>query len=162
VAAQLKPPVEEPAAAPTDEPAAPAPTDEPAAPAEPAGTLRIWADDTRAPILQDLADEVLAAYNLELVVELKAAIRDDFQVAAPLGEGPDIIVIAHDQAGTLVSNGLLAEVDLGDKAGDFAPKALEACTFDGSCTACPTPPRTWRSSTTPIWSRPLPQPGMKS
>jgi maltose-binding protein MalE len=64
-------------------------------------------------------------------VELKAAIRDDFQVAAPLGQGPDIIVIAHDQAGTLVSNGLLAEVDLGDKAGDFAPKALEACTFDG-------------------------------
>lgn len=125
------PVVEEPAAAPTEEPAAPAPTEEPAAPAEPAGTLRIWADDTRAPILQDLADEVLAAYNLELVVELKAAIRDDFQVAAPLGEGPDIIVIAHDQAGTLVSNGLLAEVDLGDKAGDFAPKALEACTFDG-------------------------------
>jgi arabinogalactan oligomer / maltooligosaccharide transport system substrate-binding protein len=125
------PVVEEPAVAPTDEPAAPAPTDEPAAPAEPSGTLRIWADDTRAPILQDLADEVLAAYNLELVVELKAAIRDDFQVAAPLGEGPDIIVIAHDQAGTLVSNGLLAEVDLGDKAGDFAPKALEACTFDG-------------------------------
>lgn len=124
------PAVEEPVAAPTEEPAAPAPTEEPA-PAEPAGTLRIWADDTRAPILQDLADEVLAAYNLELVVELKAAIRDDFQVAAPLGEGPDIIVIAHDQAGTLVSNGLLAEVDLGDKAGDFAPKALEACTFDG-------------------------------
>jgi len=128
------PATEEPAApavAPTDEPAAPAPTEEPAAPAEPAGTLRIWADDTRAPILQDLADEVLAAYNLELVVELKSAIRDDFQVAAPLGEGPDIIVIAHDQAGTLVSNGLLAEVDLGDKAGDFNPNALAACTFDG-------------------------------
>jgi arabinogalactan oligomer / maltooligosaccharide transport system substrate-binding protein len=106
-----------------------APTEAPAA--EPAGTLRIWADDTRAPILQDLADEVLAAYNLELVVELKSAIRDDFQVAAPLGEGPDIIVIAHDQAGTLVSNGLLAPVDLGDKADDFSPTALEACTFDG-------------------------------
>ncbi|MBP6802774.1 MAG: extracellular solute-binding protein [Chloroflexi bacterium] len=142
-------PVEEPAAteaAPAEEVAAPTeapteavePTAEPVAEAteapavvEPAGTLRIWADDTRAPILQDLADEVLAAYNLELVVELKSAIRDDFQVAAPLGEGPDIIVIAHDQAGTLVDNGLLATVDLGDKVADFAPKALEACTFDG-------------------------------
>lgn len=108
-----------------------APVEEPAAPAEPAGTLRIWADDTRAPILQDLADEVLATYNIELVVELKSAIRDDFQVAAPIGEGPDIIVIAHDQAGTLVSNGLLSAVDLGDKASDFAPVSLEACTFDG-------------------------------
>jgi maltose/maltodextrin transport system substrate-binding protein/arabinogalactan oligomer/maltooligosaccharide transport system substrate-binding protein len=143
---------------PATEPPATEPATEPPA-VEPAGTLRIWADDTRAPILQDLADEVLAAYNLELVVELKAAIRDDFQVAAPLGEGPDIIVIAHDQAGTLVENGLLAPVDLGDKAGDFAPKALEACTFDGVLYCMPyatenlgffyntdlveTPPTTW-------------------
>ena len=142
----------------TEAPATTAPATEPPA-VEPAGTLTIWADDTRAPILQDLADEVLAAYNLELVVELKSAIRDDFQVAAPLGEGPDIIVIAHDQAGTLVSNGLLAEVDLGDKKADFAPKALEACTFDGklyclpyatenmaffyNTDLVPTPPTTW-------------------
>jgi len=135
----------------------PAMTEAPAA--EPAGTLRIWADDTRAPILQDLADDVLAAYNLELVVELKSSIRDDFQVAAPIGEGPDIIVIAHDQAGTLVDNGLLAEVDLGDKAGDFNPNALAACTFDGvlycmpyatenlgffyNTDLVPTPPTTW-------------------
>ena len=136
-AATEAPATEEPAApVQTEEPAAP--TEEPtAAPVEPAGTLRIWADDTRAPILQDLADEVLAAYNLELVVELKSSIRDDFQVAAPLGEGPDIIVIAHDQAGTLVANGLLAEVDLGDKAAEFAPKALEACTFDGKLYCMP-------------------------
>jgi maltose-binding protein MalE len=134
-------------------------TIEPTTPAEPAGTLRIWADDTRAPILQDLAPQVLEAYNLELVVELKSSIRDDFQVAAPLGEGPDIIVIAHDQAGTLVDNGLLAEVDLGDKTSDFAPKALEACTFGGKLYCMPyatenlgffyntdlvtTPPTTW-------------------
>lgn len=145
----------------TEAPATEAPTTEeaPTAPSAPAGTLRIWADDTRAPILQDLADEVLAAYNLELIVELKSSIRDDFQVAAPLGEGPDIFVIAHDQAGTLVANGLLASIDLGDKAADFAPQALEACTFDGilyclpyatenlgffyNTELVPTPPTTW-------------------
>ena len=127
---------------------------------EPAGTLRIWADDTRAPILQDLAAEFLAAYNIELVVELKSSLRDDFQVAAPLGEGPDIVVLtAHDQAGPLVSNGLLAEIDLGDKAGDFVQPALDACTFDGKLYCLPyatenlgffyntdlvsTPPTTW-------------------
>jgi len=153
------------APAPTEEPAAPAPTAKPApteppAPAEPAGTLRIWADDTRAPILQDLAPQVLEAYNIELVVELKSSLRDDFQVAAPLGEGPDIIVLtAHDQAGPLVANGLLAEIDLGDKAGDFVQPALDACTFDGKLYCLPyatenlgffyntdlvsTPPTTW-------------------
>ena len=134
-----------------------APTDTPVT--ESAVTLRIWADDTRAPILQELADEVLAAYNLELIVELKSSIRDDFQVAAPVGEGPDIIVIAHDQAGTLFDNGLLAPVELGDKVSDFASKALEACTFDGVLYCLPyateklaffyntelvlTPPTTW-------------------
>lgn len=149
--------MEEPTEAPMEEPTE-VPMEEPAA-VEPIGTLRIWADDTRAPILQDLAADVLDAYGLELVVELKSAIRDDFQVAAPLGEGPDIIVIAHDQAGALVDNGLLAPVDLGDKAGDFAPKALEACTFDGELYCMPyatenmgffyntdmveTPPTTW-------------------
>jgi len=151
----------------TEEPAmteAPAATEEPAmteAPAaEPAGTLRIWADDTRAPILQDLADEVLAAYNIELVVELKASLRDDFQVAAPLGEGPDILFgVPHDQGGAMVSNGLVAEIDLGDKTGDFAQTALDACTFEGALYCMPyatenigffyntdlvsTPPTTW-------------------
>jgi maltose/maltodextrin transport system substrate-binding protein/arabinogalactan oligomer/maltooligosaccharide transport system substrate-binding protein len=141
----------------TEAPVTAAPTE--AAPVEPAGKLTIWADDTRAPILQDLADEVLAAYNLELVVELKSAIRDDFQVAAPLGEGPDIIVVPHDQAGALVSNGLLAEIDLGDKKADFSQVALDACTLDGKLYCMPyatenialfyntdlikTPPATW-------------------
>jgi maltose/maltodextrin transport system substrate-binding protein/arabinogalactan oligomer/maltooligosaccharide transport system substrate-binding protein len=137
-------------------PTAVPPTDVP----PPAGTLRIWADDTRAPILQDLADEVLAAYNLELVVELKSSLRDDFQVAAPVGEGPDILFgVPHDQAGTLVFNGLLAPIDLGDKAADFSPVALSACTFDGVLYCMPyatenlgffyntdlvqTPPATW-------------------
>jgi maltose-binding protein MalE len=157
--AATEPAATEPAA--TEPPATEPLATEPAATeaAAPVGTLRIWADDTRAPVLQDLADEVLAAYNLELVVELKTSIREDFQVAAPLGEGPDIIVIAHDQAGTLVANGLLAPVDLGDKAADFAPKALQACTFDGVLYCVPyatenlgffyntelveTPPTTW-------------------
>lgn len=164
-------PAEEPAAAPveevvateepvmTEEPmATEAPAEEPAV-VEPVGTLRIWADDTRAPILQKLAPQVLEAYQLELVVELKSSIRDDFQVAAPAGEGPDIIVIAHDQAGTLVDNGLLAPVDLGEKQDQFVANALAACTFNGVLYCMPyatenlgffyntdlvaTPPTTW-------------------
>jgi arabinogalactan oligomer / maltooligosaccharide transport system substrate-binding protein len=144
--------------APTDAPAEPTSTTESVV--EPVGTLRIWADETRAPILQELADEVLQTYQLELVVELKSALRDDFQVAAPQGEGPDILFgVAHDQAGALVANGLLAPIDLGDKEGDFDPNAVSACTFDGVLYCLPyatenlgffyntdlveTPPTTW-------------------
>jgi maltose-binding protein MalE len=123
--------VVEPTAAPVEPTAAPveptvAPTE-----AAPAATLRVWADDTRAPVLQDIAPAFMAEYGVELVVELKSSIRDDFQNAAPTGEGPDIIVIAHDQAGTLVANGLLAPVDLGEKADLFVENAKSACTFDG-------------------------------
>ena len=53
------------------------------------------------------------------IVEQIADISDQFQIAAPAGEGPDIIVGAHDRAGTLVASGLLAPIDLGDKADDF-------------------------------------------
>ena len=131
-----------------------------AAPVEPAGQLVIWADDTRAPIIEDLADEVLAAYNIELVVELKASLRDDFQLAAPVGEGPDILFgVPHDQAGTMVANGLLAPIDLGEKAALFNPVAVGACTIGGVLYCMPyatenlaffyntdlvaTPPATW-------------------
>ena len=131
------PVVEEPAAPVAEEPAAEEPTAAPAA-AAPDGKLVIWADDTRAPILQKLAPKVLEAYNIELEVVLKASLREDFQLAAPVGEGPDILFgVAHDQAGTLVANGLLAEVDLGEKADDFAPVALGACTFDSKLYCMP-------------------------
>ncbi len=128
--------------------------------AAPAGTLRIWADDTRAPILQELAPDFLTKYNVELVVELKSALRDDFQTAAPVGEGPDILFgVAHDQGGTLVSNGLVAPIDLGDRVSEFDPNAISACTYDGklycmpyatenigffyNTDLVPTPPTTW-------------------
>lgn len=71
----------------TEAPATEAPATEAPA-AAPAGSLTIWADETKAPVFQDLADEVLAAYNLELIVEVKSAIRDDFKVAAPMAKAP--------------------------------------------------------------------------
>ncbi len=98
---------------------------------EPVATLRIWADEQRAPVLNELAADFLAEYNVELVVENISGIRDQFLVAAPAGEGPDIIVVAHDQAAAIVASGLAAPVDLGAKAGDFTEEALKAFTYEG-------------------------------
>ncbi len=55
---------------------------------ESAGTLRIWADEQRAPVFNDLAAKFKEAHNVDLVVENIAGIRDQFLVAAPAGEGP--------------------------------------------------------------------------
>jgi arabinogalactan oligomer / maltooligosaccharide transport system substrate-binding protein len=112
--------------------------EEPAPPAtQPDATLRIWADDTRSAILAPLAAAFLAEYNVEVIIEEVANIRDQFIIAAPAGEGPDITIIAHDQAGQLVASGLLAPIDLGAKAGDFVDIAVGAFTFGGQLYGMP-------------------------
>ena len=149
----------EPTAAPTEAPTE-VPTEEPAAPA---ATLKIWADDTRAPILQAFAEDFKAKYNVELVVEDLGRVQDirtPMITAAPAGEGPDIFIGVHDWLGALVDSGLVTPIDLGDKAGDFVQSALDAFTYtDGKLYGVPyatenlgffyntelvqTPPTTW-------------------
>ncbi|NJN81142.1 MAG: maltose ABC transporter substrate-binding protein [Caldilineaceae bacterium] len=125
------------------EPAEPAATEAPAeaeaAPAEEVATLTIWADNTRAPLLESLGAEFKEEYGIDIVVSEKAFndIRDDFKVAAPVGEGPDIIIGAHDWLGELVENGLVAEIDLGANADQFLPAAVQAFTYDGGLYGLP-------------------------
>jgi maltose-binding protein MalE len=104
---------------------------------EPEVFITIWSDDTRTPILLELAEEFEATYGVGLVVEQVADIRDQFVIAAPAGEGPDIIIGAHDWLGQLVSSGLLAEIDLGDKSDAFLPAAVEGFTYDGTLYGMP-------------------------
>jgi len=124
----------------TTAPAPAAPTEVPAAEAPAAAAaLTIWADDTRAPILEALGAQFEAQYGLRVVVTEKAFgnIRDDLKVAGPTGEGPDIIIGAHDWLGELAENGLLAEIELGDKAGLFLPAAVQAFVYDGKLYGMP-------------------------
>jgi maltose-binding protein MalE len=60
---------------------------------EPEATLRIWADDTRTPILLGLAEDFLAEYNVELIVEDLGRVQDiraQVIIAVPAGEGGGI------------------------------------------------------------------------
>ncbi|MEL7637951.1 MAG: extracellular solute-binding protein [Anaerolineaceae bacterium] len=114
------------------------PTEEPTVEVvEPAATLRIWADEQRAPVLSELGAKFLAEYNVEVVVENISGIRDQFLVAAPAGEGPDIIVLAHDQLPALTESGLVAELDLGAKAAEFDPESLRAFSYEGKLYGMP-------------------------
>lgn len=123
--------------------------------------LVIWADDTRAPILEELGAAFEAEFGVPVTVQELGFgdIRDGFKTAGPAGEGPDIIIGAHDWLGELVTNGLLSPIDLGDAAELFAPAALAAFTVDGELYGVPyatenvaffynpelveTPPTTW-------------------
>jgi maltose-binding protein MalE len=124
----------------TEPPATEPPATEPPAP-EPTATLRIWADDTRTPILNALADEFLAEYNVELVVEDLGRVQDirtQAIIAIPAGEGPDVFIGVHDWLGALIESGLVAPIDLGDKRDEFVESNLDAFTYtDGNLYGLP-------------------------
>ncbi|HEX9092252.1 MAG TPA: extracellular solute-binding protein, partial [Anaerolineales bacterium] len=107
----------------------------------PVATLKIWADDTRAPILQSFAEEFLAKYNVELVVEDLGRVQDirsPMITSAPAGEGPDIFIGVHDWLGAMIDSGLVTPVDLGDKESEFVQSALDAFTYtDGQLYGVP-------------------------
>jgi arabinogalactan oligomer / maltooligosaccharide transport system substrate-binding protein len=136
------------AAAPTQAPATEAPaTEAPTAVAteapaqEPAATLKIWGDDTRTPLLQELAPGFQEKYGVELTVEDLGKLQDirsQVILAVPAGEGPDIYVCVHDWLGALVESGLAAPVDLGATKDKFVPSTLEAFTYtDGKLYGLP-------------------------
>ena len=123
---------------PTEEPqATEAPTEE--ATAAPLTELVVWADELRAPIISDLGNQFAAEFGVTLTVQEMGFgdIRDQLAVAGPAGEGPDIIIGAHDWLGQLVSNGLVAPIDLGAKLGDFLEAATTAFTYDGQLYGVP-------------------------
>jgi maltose/maltodextrin transport system substrate-binding protein/arabinogalactan oligomer/maltooligosaccharide transport system substrate-binding protein len=137
------PAAQEEAATPTEAPAQEAaPTEAPAeetVPSDTANVLTIWADDTRAGVIEALGDKFEAEYGIPVVVTEKGFgdIRDDLKVAGPAGEGPDIIIGAHDWLGELVENGLLAEIELGPAADQFLPAAVQAFIYDGKLYGMP-------------------------
>ncbi len=116
---------------------APTATPKPLASAE--GSLTVWADELRAPIIEKIGKDFEAKYNVPVRVQQLGFgdIRDQLKVAGPAGEGPDILIGAHDWLGTLVTNGLLSPIDLGDKTKSFDPVALKGFTYEGKLYGVP-------------------------
>ncbi|SDR92900.1 sugar ABC transporter substrate-binding protein [Microterricola viridarii] len=99
-----------------------------------AGALTVWVDAERVDALKGAA----ASYTEKTGVEVKLVskdnntIKDDFIQQVPTGKGPDITMGAHDWAGELSTNGVVAPLELGDSAANYLPIAIDAATYDGS------------------------------
>ncbi len=102
------------------------------------GDLVIWADDTRVRALQPFADQFGEEQGITVTLQELAfgEINNQFQTAAPAGEGPDIVVGAHDWLGQLVTNGIVSPVEV-PNPDDFVDVAMEAFTFDGQVYGLP-------------------------
>ncbi|MCK6209412.1 extracellular solute-binding protein [Georgenia sp. EYE_87] len=103
------------------------------------GTLTIWVDETRQAAVEAAAAafEEETGATVETVLKNFEDIRADFLAQVPTGEGPDITVGAHDWLGEMTANGVVAPIELGDKAGEFETVAVEAFTQDGQVYGLP-------------------------
>lgn len=103
------------------------------------GTLTVWADDTRTPIVDEIGKSFTAEKGVKVKVVQKdfGTLRDEFTTQAASGKGPDIIIGAHDWVGSLVESGNIAPIELGDKASQFQDVAVKAFTYDGQTYGLP-------------------------
>ena len=104
-----------------------------------AATLTIWADDTRFVQVRSLADDFTASTGVAVNVVQKSEsdMDTEFTTQVPTGNGPDMIVMAHDKLGALVANGVVAPVDLGEAKSNFADVAVKAVTYNGQTYGVP-------------------------
>jgi len=102
-------------------------------------TLTVWVDDTRMAATQAAAKafETATGAKVQLVKKNFADIQADFTSQVPTGKGPDVTIGAHDWLGNLIQNGVVAPIELGDKAAEFEPVAIQAFSQDGQVYGVP-------------------------
>ncbi len=114
-------------------------TSPPTAPPRGNADLVIWADDTRTPVVRDIATTFAEENGVTVdVQELQFGdIRTQFSLTAPEGDGPDIIIGAHDWLGELVQNGVVEPLDISGIADGFSEVAVQAFTYEGQTYGLP-------------------------
>ena len=117
---------------------APAEDEEPPPVVRADADLVIWADDTRAPVILEFAEVFGEENGLTVAVQEVAFgdIRDRLVTAGPAGEGPDVIIGAHDWLGQLVTSGLVSPVDL-PNADEFSDVSINAMSYEGQLYGVP-------------------------
>lgn len=95
--------------------------------------LVVWADENRAPVVQEVGAAFTEATGVEIQVDIVdfGSIKDEVTTKGPAGEGPDLFVGAHDWIGELATNGAVAAIDLGGREGEFTETGLAALSWDG-------------------------------
>ena len=99
------------------------------------GSLLIWVGSNRdEDALRAAAQPFVDDLGVDVTVEVvDPDLPQKFQQAAATGDGPDIVLFAHDRFGEWASGGLIAPVQpSSDWAEGVLPSAMEAVQFDGS------------------------------
>jgi len=97
------------------------------------GTLTIWTGSNRDhAAFQAIADQFEADLGVTVKIEEVEPLTDKFQQAAATGDGPDIVLWAHDRFGEWAAGGLIAPVSPGAAVTEgILDTAWDAVSFDG-------------------------------
>lgn len=96
------------------------------------GKLVLWQHDRDPALIQAIADKFAADFGVEVIVEDVDPLTDKFQQAAATGDGPDIVMWAHDRFGEWAAGGLIAPVSPSQSVSEgILPSAWDAVSFDG-------------------------------
>ena len=99
------------------------------------GKLLIWVGANRDEVaLQAIGDKFAADLGVTVTVQVvDPDLTDKFQQAAATGDGPDIVLWAHDRFGEWAAGGLVAPVNpSAEWVSGILPSAMDAVTFNGS------------------------------
>ena len=100
--------------------------------------LVIWTDADRAAAVTKYADAFGQENGVTVAVQIATDVRQQFKDATKVGQGPDVIVGAHDWLGELVQNATVAPVNLApDVTAKLAPNAVAATKFNGQTYGVP-------------------------
>ena len=110
-----------------------------AAPTAATSTFTIWADEVRTPPIKAQCDKFAEANGITCdVVQIDFGdIRARAVQGSQTGDVPDAFIGAHDWLGELVTNGVVAPVDLGANAASFSDVAVAGVTYDGKTYGVP-------------------------
>ncbi|PWD49505.1 hypothetical protein C8046_00985 [Serinibacter arcticus] len=100
--------------------------------------LVIWTDDVKFDAVQAAAEAFGEANDITVGVQAIVNTRTDFITANQAGNGPDVLVGAHDWIGQLVANGAIDPLQVApDALSGYAERAVSAVSYNGQLYGIP-------------------------
>ncbi|CUR59470.1 putative Carbohydrate ABC transporter substrate-binding protein, CUT1 family [metagenome] len=101
--------------------------------------LVVWTDSLKLPAVKKVAEKFGADNGITVKVQaISTDLQGQFVTADSAGNGPDVVVGAHDWIGNLVQNGAIEPLQLSpEDLSGYSPKAVQATTYDGKLYGVP-------------------------
>ena len=101
--------------------------------------LLVWTDSLKIDAVKQVAETFGEANGITVKVQaISEDLQGSFVTADAAGNGPDVVVGAHDWIGNLVQNGAVDPLNLTpDELSGYSEKAVQATTYDGKLYGVP-------------------------